>query len=273
MVGYWDGKAGYENLFEGDASYWWGESDPMIGITGTRSMVAGTAHILAGETWQGHDPDSLADFMQTEQGGTDSAGIRQGLEDYVEWDNPGTATDESRPGPGLYFDALVELDEVAYFGGSFDYDDFTAEIDAGRPVLLNLMTYYADWLGHSVVGYGYRDDMFQIEQAKPGPNPLITVGGFAVWDTWSNGGGPGSQAEWRNWVGRSVYPYLDSDGIEWWPFVDFVGSSFIGYWDWMIVEGISMDIAIVPEPASIVVWSLLGALGVLAGWHRRPRAA
>jgi len=286
MVGYWDGKPGYENLFEGDASYWWGNASPPI--TGTRSMVAGTAHIVAGiengaygdwhnsPSYPAHEsnPDSLADFMRTVDGGTESPWIAKGLEDYVEWDNPATATNESGPGPGLYFDALVELRDIAFYGGSFDYNDFKAEIDADRPVLLTVTTnFYGYSLLHNVVGYGYKDNMFTLSWPDgTSPPPVVTVGGIAVMDTWDNGTA-GSE-----WVGpypgyATIYPSIDSDGVEWWPFLEFREWSFFEYSDWMVYQGITMDIAIVPEPASIVVWSLLGALGVLAGWHRRRRAA
>ena len=275
MVGHWDGKAGYENLFDGDASYWWGETNPASGITGTRSMVAGTAHILAGGTWEGHDPDSLADFMRTEGGGTDVSWMRQGLEDYVEWDNPTTATDESSPGGGLYFDALVELDYIPYYGGSFDYGAFKAEIDAGRPVSLIVTTYTWTYGGevHSVVGYGYRDDMFELTRplGLGDDNPVVTVGGMAVMDTWSNGT---AQSDWAGPPpGYDSIPSVIEDGVEWWPFLEFAGWSFPDYWDWMVYEGMTMDVAIVPEPASIVIWFLLGGLCVFAGWRRRRKAA
>ncbi len=287
MVGHWDGKPGYENLFEGDASTWWGEEDPDIGITGTRSMVAGTAHILAGGTWEGHDPDSLADFMRTESGGTYVSWIRQGLEDYVEWDNPNTATDESSPGADLYFDALVELSDVAYYGGSYEYADFKAEIDAGRPVLLGLRTYdpsEGEFVGHSAVGYGYQDDMFTlrwwhcplpcedpVEDAFP---TVVTVGGYAVMDTWGSGTGTAG----AQWLGpppafADVDPIIDGNDVEWWPFLEYDGASFGDRLDWMVTGGISMDIRIIPEPASIVIWFLLGGLCVFAGWRRSRKAA
>jgi len=49
LFGYWDSKPGYGNLFDGDASTWWGNDD---GSTGTKRMVAsqefitGTSHPL-----------------------------------------------------------------------------------------------------------------------------------------------------------------------------------------------------------------------------------
>ena len=275
MVGYWDtNKAGYDTLFEGDSSFFWGAAD---GSTGTKSMIAGKAHNAA-KTWMGHPADSLADFMHTVDGGTSTSGIVSGLEGYVEWDNPATATDESWPADPLaasHYDASVDLMRGPYYaGGTFGYDDFKAEIDAGRPMLLNLKTFYSttDWVGHSVVGYGYQADMFQLEWAVPGPNPIVTVGGFAVMDTWDNGT---AQSFWRGDDGSTVYSYIDGDGVEWWPFLDYRRSSFKYYFDWMVVEGIALDIQydMIPEPTTFIIWSLLGALGITVGCWRRRRAA
>ena len=33
------------------------------------------------------------------------------------------------------------------------------------------------------------------------------------------------------------------------------------------------DLGSVPEPATIIVWSLLGSLAIAVGWWRRKRAA
>jgi hypothetical protein len=297
MVGYWDGKPGYENLFEGDASYWWGESDPNLGITGTRSIVAGTAHIVAGiengytygdwhnsVSYPAHEanPDSLADFMHTVDGGTLWPDIAEGLEEYVEWDNPNTVTDESGPGPGLYFDALVDLSDVAYYGGSYEYADFKAEIDADHPVLLGLRTYdpsEGGFVGHCVVGYGYQDDMFTLRWWYFIPPDIlvptvVTVGGYAVMDTWGSGTGTAGS----EWVGpppgfADVDPIIDGDGVEWWPFLEYGGVSYSDRLDWMITGGISMDIRIIPEPASVVIWSLVVGMCVFAGRQRRRKAA
>ena len=276
MVGFWDGQPGRGNLYDGDAGVWSGN-----GNAGTRSMVAGTAHITAGyengytygdwhnsASYPNHEanPDSIADFMKTVDGGSYGNDIRAGLEAYCEWDNPATTVNESYP-------ATATLTEVAYYGGSFDYQDFKGEINAGRPVLLDIMCFDGyDWLGHSVVAYGYRDDMFQVRVPLPtGDYVDLTVGGFAVMDTWANGTG---QSEWVDWNWNVFSPVIEGDGIEWWPFVELLGSSWYyvdgtpGPYDWMVLEGIALEVA--PEPATVAL-AALGVLG-LAARRRLARA-
>ncbi len=246
MVGYWDGRPGFGNLFDGDASVWGGS-----GASGTKSMVAGTAHIAAGG-YQGHPADCIADFMKTVGGGTYSPDIRSGLEAYCEWDHPGTAINES-------YEATATLLDGPFWGGSFGYNDFKAEIDADRPVLLDVICYHpslSDWVGHSIVGYGYQDNMFQVKVPAPGSIYYdLTVGGVAVMDTWANGIA-GSQ--WFDWNYNVVDPIIDGNGVEWWPFIDFLGSSWTALADWMISDAVTLDV--VPEPTSLALFSLAGLL-------------
>ena len=178
MVGFWDGQPGYGNLYDGDASVWSGD-----GASGTRSMVASTAHITAGSenaytygdwhnstSYPNHvaNPDCIADFMKTVDGGSYSSNIASGLEAYVEWDNPSTAVNES-------YSATATLNNGNYYGGTWTYNGFKAEIDASRPVLLDIVTYAGTslgWVGHSVVGFGYQDNMFQVRIPVAGGNPV-----------------------------------------------------------------------------------------------------
>jgi len=274
MVAYWDQLPGRGNLYDGDASVWGGG-----GASGTRSMVASTAHITAGTEngythgdWHNSasypthqaNPDCLADFMETVDGGSYSPEITSGLEDYCQWDNPNTAVNEAYPATAVNYD-------VPYWGGAFTYTNFKAEIDANRPVLLNVLTYsQGDWYGHSVVGYGYNDNMFQVKVPLAGGAEVdLTVGGMAVRDTWSAGS---AQSEWVDWDWNVIGPVISGD-LEWWPFIAIQGSSWYytdgspGPFDWMVSDAVTLDV--VPEPATLMVL----AVGAVAVVRRRRRAA
>lgn len=266
IIGYWDShpSGNWSNLFEGDSSFWWGTVDNANKvITGTKGMVAGYEHNRSG-TWKGHSPNSIADFMKTEQGGTWSNNIPVGLEEYALWDNPNTTTNEA-----YYSDSRV--DEVGYYGGPFSWDAFTTEIDAGNPMLLDVMTYGPGygWAGHSVVGYGYQDDMFNLKIYTDSGWQNITVGGFAIWDTWDT---TSAQSDWLGDT-STVYSHLDADGVEWWPFLDVTetdGWSLADYWDWQVVEGVYFHPgAQVPLPSTILLlasgFGIIGYRGIRWG--------
>jgi len=101
-------------------------------------VVNGWFHIYDGDTREGHMPDSIGDFMMTEQGYSLESGITWGMQTFMAWDDPRTAENESW---------TATIATIASFA------EYTAEIDAGRPVHL--------WLdspalgGHSVLGVGY----------------------------------------------------------------------------------------------------------------------
>jgi hypothetical protein len=266
IVGYWDSKPGYQNLFYGDAS---------VQNAATRDMIASPAHITAGTqngytygdwhnstSYPDHEsnPDCIADFMHTVDGGSTSANIASGLEAYVEWDNPATPINES------YQATALSIDDP-YWGGSFTYSSLKAEIDADRPVLLDVYTYHvSEWYGHSIACYGYQDSMFTI--CPPTGTGNIIVPGVAVDDTWQNGT---AMSEWLldtndDKVADSSYnSYIDpSSGIEWWPYYtdsDAAASSYVSYWDWSVGNAVTLDI-VIPEPATICMFAL-GVLGLL----------
>ena len=53
-------------------------------------------------------------------------------------------------------------------------------------MLLNWLCYSPtarDWPGHSVVGYGYQDDLFEVCVPTPTDDLYLTVSGFAIMDT------------------------------------------------------------------------------------------
>ena len=269
IVGYWDSLPGYGRLFEGDASVWYGD-----GTYGTRQMVASDAHITAGAengytygdwhnsaTYPDHEsnPNCMADFMRTVNGGSYAYNIAAGLVSYVGWDNPNTPTDE-------HYDATLEHDYIAAYGGSFAYEDFKAEIDAGRPVLLDAVTLSREggtdtvMLGHTIVGYGYQDDMFTVK--VPGGVGDQTVGGFAVYDTWPDGT---AASEWSDPEMQLFSSVIDGDGVEWWPFIEYPQASWVyvdsetyGPYDWMITDAHMLNI-FTPEPA---VWIFLLAMSI-----------
>lgn len=198
MMGYYDrnGYAGlrYDNLVPGGAA----ELSTFPGTAGqwgylAQSAIASPGHVQdfysAGYGGSGDDSylgrpfDSLADFMGSSQ---DAAGNVNGSATlyYRTNGNPFTARDASTYGVASS-DAMYGMweyvDYRGYGSGSpdnnfftqlisgrtgpngFTFNDFTASISAGRPMMLHLE-------GHSVLGYGY-DDL---------------AGTVFLYDTWSN---------------------------------------------------------------------------------------
>ena len=253
LMGYWAGK-GYTQLLPG-------VSDPMVQDANVNKAIASPEHINADPvnhplgTWVGHAPNCIADFMKTEDGGTSAGDIPTGLAAWSTYVGLGAKT--------------AYHDWVNYFGGTFTYEAFKAEIDAGRPMLLNLETYVSgyDWVGHSVVGYGYQDNMFQLKIYNGITTVDIWVPGFAVMDTWINGVGPGTQADWYDPNWNVVYAVQDAQGREWWPFLDMTltnGWVWTDRWDWQVVDGCFYQ----PIPVPPALWLLGSGLLGLAAWRR-----
>lgn len=230
LMGYWAGK-GYTQLLPG-------VTDPMVQSTAVNNAIASSAHINAGGTYgtyTGHTADCIADFMQTANGGTSGPNIASGLAAWTSY---------------VGLTAKTTYSEVSYYSGTFSYAVFVSEIIAGRPMLLNLVTYassYSAWVGHTVLAYGYQDDMFQIKVYTSAGYKNITVAGFAVMDTWENGV---DYSDWYDWNGNLVTALI-IDGVEWWPYVDLTGYSFSSLYDWQIVSGVSYQL--VPVPPTLVL--------------------
>jgi hypothetical protein len=232
LMGYWAGK-GYTKLLPG-------VTNPMVQSTAVNQAISSTAHNV-NDTYVGHTANCVADFMQTVRGGTYGDNIPTGLANWTSYVGLTAKT--------------ASLSEVSYYGGSFDYMDFVSEINAGRPMLLNLATYAPSkgWEGHTVLAYGYQADMFALRIYNGTDYDNITVPGFAVMDTWKNGVGPGKQSDWEDWSSHTLYSQL-VNGVEWWPFLDMTltnGYSYTDVWDWQIDSGVFYEP--VPVPPTLVL--------------------
>jgi hypothetical protein len=245
LMGYWAGQS-YPQLLPG-------VSNPMINPGPGQNDPAVNADI-----------HGIAQCMGTDlnTGGTPDVNIAPGL---AAWTNS----------VGLSVNTST-FNHVSWFGGTFTYATFKSEINAGRPMLLNLETYPPGegLAGHSVLAYGYQDNMFQIRiPGGFGGYQNVTVPGFAVMDTWENGGGLGDskQSYWRGWDGAShVYSFVDGNGVEWWPFVDCTatgGDMWLNMFDWEIDSAVLYEPTPVPPTLLLLGSGLLGLTGL--GWRRR----
>ncbi len=188
LFGWWDAQPGTQNLFDGDASTFWGDSSESP-TGGTKGMVAATQHIVAGSenghtygdwhdctSYPNHEsnPASLGDFMKTVDGSTSRSNMAAGFEAFSAWDAPWTSVNES----------YADVDATTYYTyGGWDFDDFKAELEAGRPVHLGIT-------GHSILALGWWD-----QSTVGDPNNY----GYICYTTWSGW----ELTEWR-WDGVDV---------------------------------------------------------------------
>ncbi len=248
LMGYWFNQ-GYKKLLPGVTNAYSQDAN-------VNKAISSSEH-NRNDTYRGHDPNCIADFMKTVRGGTDADYIPTGLKDWS---------------ASVGVSATASHNWVNYLGGAFDYADYKGEIDHGRPMLLNLETYapapVTGWVGHTVVGYGYQDAMFHLKIPTDNGLADVTVPGFAVMDTWKNGVGPGAQADWIDQSGNVIYAQ-EIDGREWWPFLDMTltdGWDYTDYWDWLVVDGVFYQ----PTPVPATLWLFAGGLAVLIIYRRKP---
>ena len=250
LMAYWDSQPGFENMYKpGDAQIYNGN-----GTWGTRRMVASQSHI------NGIDdpPDSLASFLGTDSGGATQVGhIRSGLEAFAAWDD--TSAYDMKDA----YQANTSYYSVS--GGSAglsDHIDFLkSEIDAGRPVLLGM---HGRNSGHSVLAYGYDDDITFDLYDDYNVNWFTTLG-LAVMDTWTLGSGDGSR--WWNWEDlgsgweKVAVEEVFNGGHEWWPLNPWTNLYMGGddaHMEWQVSEMYTFEP--VPEPTTILLFALGGLM-------------
>ncbi len=245
LLAYYDvkgyGGLSYSNLVPGaDAE----ESTFGTSVYAANAMIASSGHIddfySAGYGGSGDDDyagrafDCLADFMGTSQ---DSAGNSNGGTTFyyytsgaaISWADIETYGIQSTSGmygileyleyAGYTVESLYNqyIDSLGLTYG-FTFDQYKAEIDAGRGVLIHVQ-------GHTMYGYGYDED----------------TGEILLHDTWT-------ESDSLRMVWGGTYSGLQMFGVT-------------------VVELAGGDA--VPEPASLVVWALLGSLAI--GRRRRRR--
>ena len=203
----WYDRNGFSNLVPGGQAETSTFGDPSALVN---SAIASSGHIndfysglspsggynLSGDDIVSplHSFDCLADFMGTSQ---DAYGNSNGATKFYFYNNnsPLTASDIFSYGPSYYnsdgmygigeyinyagYEAAVLYNQYIYgrngISAGFTYEQYKAEIDAGRGVLIQLQ-------GHTMYGYGYIDgtDTIQVYDtwAPAGQNPgTMTWGG------------------------------------------------------------------------------------------------
>ena len=277
LVGYWDSLPGYQDLYYGDASVWtWSTT----ANTATSRMIASVQDIVAGQqnkytygyygnctSYPNHlaNPNCMADFLQTVDGGTNPFYTPIGLQNFVEWTDP-SPTNPLKKG---YACTTAEVYAPGYqTGGNLNISTVETEINAGRPVLLDVSCWYG---GHSIAVYGYQPNMFEVRvQVSPTEYDNELVAGVAVQDTWGAGGTGGSS--WYDWTGGTFSSYIDHNGVEWWPFVlypQYESHQTLPVYNWEVMDAVTLDIYL-PEPstlfwrswASAACWPLHGEVEI-----------
>lgn len=211
LLGYYDRNGyngqNYGNLVPGGTA----EAETFVGSGALiNPIIASSGHIADfyqtgdggwGDDNQGqlHSFDCLADFMGTSQ---DSAYNINGATWFTSYDDGSPFTEED----ALYWDVQDEdgmygigeyLNYVGYDAGTlytqlidtlmpagFTFEQYMAEIDAGRPVLIHVDN---TTTGHTMLGYGYDDENDQIyvyDTWDSDPGTMTWGGTYAGMDQW-----------------------------------------------------------------------------------------
>ena len=194
VLGYWDGN-GFSALVAGSASDQSADVNQMIASgNGDNTHYSdyslpiddeGTGR-LPDESYYGgaHASHCVADYMRTSwytewclYGWSYMSFVDDALRDYVAWVNAEYATSYTCDSWNEYF-------------GTFGWNDFVAEIDAGRPMVFLVDTDGDDSTDHFVTAIGYRDTQGYQE--------------YACLDTWA----PAGRVRWER------FREMDS-GVTW----------------------------------------------------------
>ncbi|NQU75481.1 MAG: hypothetical protein HQ546_04085, partial [Planctomycetes bacterium] len=236
LTAYWDHWYKLSNvlgpnaaIFPGNSTGWLYDAYPSFSTDNfatpdyANGVVAGWSHayqsLWDGENWiapnwENHVPDSIADFIATDNGTTAYADIPGGLVKFMAWDDPRTPENES-------WSVQTKKD---------DYDSptgvqlFLDRIDNGEPVILLMESYKDDGTGVPTV------DQRHVALGVGGTDPdLLAYNDETVWlyTTWNSG-----LEEWE-WATK----YNDQGNLR--DLDDWEGESHSGY-EFFIVGGITM---------------------------------
>jgi len=189
MMGYYDNN-GYDNLVPGGTAELSNYGNPSAIANDTIASAGHIADFWGADDPVSHDLDCLADYMYTSRAKAD------GATSFTFWlsGNPYTEA-QSLLGEGMYgvgqyleyagYDAATLYNQlIPYIADDlgpyptntigFDFDDYMAEIDAGRPVMIQVS-------GHSMFGYGYGENstVYLYDTWTPGPHTMTWGGSYS----------------------------------------------------------------------------------------------
>lgn len=150
VIGYWD-RHGYDNLIIGDSSTYSDAVKNAIASTGHYAdYYTGTA-VDASQTGGTHSDDSIADFLHTSRS---AFGLDDGITFY------------GFQGVGVHgfanYRGYDNFETTGKAWGGFTFSNMTTEIDAGRPVLLDVDSTADGVNDHSIAVFGYNSSTQQL---------------------------------------------------------------------------------------------------------------